>query len=272
MTLALSATLLVACGGDDDVTGTQAPTIEHVHGLGVNPADGALFIATHSGLFRLPPDGPLDRVGESTQDTMGFTVVGPDRFLGSGHPGPGEDGPPNLGLISSEDAGQSWQAASLTGEVDFHLLRYSEGRLYGIDAGTGALMLSADDGQSWRTSAPPSGLIDIAVDPADSERLLASTSTGLQLSEDGGTRWRAFADEVGFLAWPEREALFLVGAGGQVEESRDGGKSWVRLGNLRSQPAAFAASDRDRLYAALVDGTVLQSTDAGQTWDAASGQ
>ena len=34
-----------------------------------------------------------ERVGEGLQDTMGFSVVGPDHFLASGHPAPGEGGP-----------------------------------------------------------------------------------------------------------------------------------------------------------------------------------
>src|SRR5918992_2246739 len=59
----------------------------HVHGLGINPADGSLFIATHTGLFRVGRDSQRAvRVGDRFQDTMGFSVVGADRFLGSGHP------------------------------------------------------------------------------------------------------------------------------------------------------------------------------------------
>lgn len=59
----------------------------HVHGLGVNPADDALFIATHTGLYRVEKGKrKAQRVGNRYQDTMGFTIVGPNRFLGSGHP------------------------------------------------------------------------------------------------------------------------------------------------------------------------------------------
>src|SRR5687768_1013784 len=41
------------------------PGVSHVHGLGVNPADGTLYIATHHGTFRLGPDRAVKRVGES---------------------------------------------------------------------------------------------------------------------------------------------------------------------------------------------------------------
>jgi hypothetical protein len=64
----------------------EGPGVAHVHGLGVNPSDGSLYVATHTGTFRIPEEGQAERIGASYQDTMGFTVAGPDRFLGSGHP------------------------------------------------------------------------------------------------------------------------------------------------------------------------------------------
>jgi hypothetical protein len=39
---------------------------------------------------------------------MGFSVAGPGRFIGSGHPDPSDtSSPPNLGLIESRDGGQT---------------------------------------------------------------------------------------------------------------------------------------------------------------------
>lgn len=80
------------------------PGVVHVHGLGVNPADGALYAATHTGLFRLDDDGRVERIADRHQDTMGFTIAGPDRFLASGHPDMRDENlrvdgkPPLLGL------------------------------------------------------------------------------------------------------------------------------------------------------------------------------
>jgi hypothetical protein len=58
-------------------TATQELGLEHVHGLGVDPADGVLYAATHFGLWRIPEQGQATRVADRYQDTMGFTVVGP---------------------------------------------------------------------------------------------------------------------------------------------------------------------------------------------------
>ena len=116
---------LSGCAGDDEPTAPAPPSdpgLIHVHGLGRNPADGALMVATHTGLFRVAPDSATaQRVADNHQDTMGFSVVGPDHFLGSGHPGSTDD-PPFLGLIESRNGGAQWRPISLRGEVDFHVL------------------------------------------------------------------------------------------------------------------------------------------------------
>lgn len=272
--LAAAGLLLAACGEAETDGGTEAgPPIEHVHGLGVNPADGALFIATHSGLFRLPEGASAaERVGGSTQDTMGFTVVGADRFLGSGHPGAGEAGPSNLGLIASEDGGETWESISLAGEADLHILRYSQGRIYALNGLTGRLLISDDGGNRWVERTPPPGLIDLTIDPDEPTRLLASTETGLLLSDDDGRQWRPVAPEVGLLAWPQEGSLFLIDAAGDALVSADRGESWKRLGGIDAQPSAFIAATPMELYAARTDGTVLTSNNGGATWEVGASQ
>jgi photosystem II stability/assembly factor-like uncharacterized protein len=235
--------------------------------LGVNPSDGALFIATHSGLFRAPPGASEPaRVDDQFQDTMGFSVIGPDSFLGSGHPAPGEGGPPNLGLIESTDAGRSWRSVSLAGEADFHVLRFSQGRVYGYNGLTGKLMVSGDRGESWSERTPPPGVIDLAIDPRDSSRIVAATEQGLAMSEDEGETWQPLAEAIGLLAWPETNRLYLIDAGGRVARSTKPGDEWTVVGRIGGQPVALIATGADRLYAGLPDGTVKQSLDGGASW------
>jgi hypothetical protein len=272
--LALAATAVVAIAvtgdGDGESGGGHSgsgPDLAHVHGLGVNPEDGTLYIATHTGLFRAAPGRrTASRVGDSQQDVMGFSVVGPDRFLGSGHPGPGQDAPPHLGLIRSDDAGRSWQPVSLLGEADFHVLRSQGSMVYGFNGLTGALMVSRDGGRGWQEHDPPGPMLDLAIHPEEPSRVIAATEQGLVSSSDSGRGWRSLANgRVGFLAWPGPERLYMVDGAGRVSISGDGGQSWREMGSIDAQPAAFAAAGSD-LYAALPDGTVKRSSDDGASW------
>ena len=61
----------------------ESNRVVHIHGLAINPENNLLYAATHGGLFAIQSDGTAVRVGSGYQDTMGFTIVGPDQFLAS---------------------------------------------------------------------------------------------------------------------------------------------------------------------------------------------
>lgn len=257
-------------GGGNGVGTLDAGPV-HVHGLGINPADRSLLIATHTGTYRVPPTAKkATRVGDSRQDTMGFSVVGPNYFLGSGHPDMREavekDLPPLLGLIESRDAGKTWRSISLLGEADFHVLRLGDKRVYGYDASNDRLLVSSDAGRTWREVSRPAPLLDLAVDPASARRVIASGEGGLYLSADQGLSWRKVGPQVGLLAWPSADRLYLVEADGAVRRSADEGQHWSRLGNVGGQPAALLAQTESELYVALHNGTIMQSSDGGRSW------
>lgn len=236
----------------------------------MDPADGALFIATHTGLFRVPRgDGEAERVADRHQDTMAFTVVGPGHFLGSGHPDLREDLPPFLGLIESRDAGESWEPVSLLGEADFHLLAAAGRQIYGFGStweGPESVFLSSSDGgRSWVEHPVPDALISMALRPGDAEALVASTGAGLYLSSNGGRSWRPLPGPPGLLTWPQPDEVFLADASGAVKVSADEGRSWQTVGRLPDTPAAFG-SGAGRLLAATHGGTILDSSDDGSTW------
>lgn len=247
----------------------------HVHGLGINPADRALFIATHTGLFRVGEDETKAvRVGDSFQDTMGFSVVDEQRFLGSGHPDLRTDLPPLLGLIESTDEGRTWTPISLLGDADFHVLRSAGERVYGYDASGDRLMASQDAGRNWSEVERPAPLLDLVVDPAADEHLLGAGASdlaqGIYESRDGGETWDRVADPVGYLTWPEQDALYLVDGAGDVFRSADNGRRFERRGSIGGQPAALLGQAADELYVALHDGTIKRSRDGGATWSVRS--
>jgi photosystem II stability/assembly factor-like uncharacterized protein len=272
---------LSGCGGSSEESGevgtftgipSQEPGPVHVHGLGVNPADGALFIATHTGLFRTPAgEAKAQRVGRSYQDTMGFTVAGSDYFLGSGHPDAAalqEGTPPLLGLIESSDGGRTWASVSLLGKADFHVLRFARDRVYGYDASNNRLLVSRDQGETWeKLAVAASPLLDLAANPANPDHLVATGEVGLFTSRDGGRRWGLLSVDAGLLAWPSEETLYIVASDGFVYRSSDGGEGRTPVGNVGGQPAALVAEGDEELYVALHDGTVKVTTDGGETWE-----
>lgn len=262
------ALLSAACGGGSDgVAGGRDADLVHVHGIGVNPADGALYIAAHTGLFRMAEGSDdAERIGDRRQDTMGFTIAGSDRFLGSGHPDLREDHPPLLGLIESRDRGRSWRPVSLEGQADFHALRTTGSLVHGYDASGGRLMISSDGGRTWTERRSPPPLSDFVVDPDDPAHLVASAESGLVASRDEGRTWRPLPEPPGLLAWPRRDALYSVSFDGRVLRSENGGARWTRVGDMEGQPAALTAAGGDRLVVALEHGGLMNSSDGGRTW------
>lgn len=276
--LTLIGLLLVSCDGSEDPGPTNTapgyrvedPGPVHVHGLGVNPADGALFIATHTGLYRSAPgQTEAKRVGDRLQDTMGFTVTGPNRFLGSGHPDARDRLPPFLGLIRSTDAGRSWRPVSLLGKRDFHALEAAGARVYGYGSDfktrRQGLLVSADGGRTWSARRAPEPLLALSAHRARPQRVLAGGARATWRSDDGARTWTRLGGPGGLVALGRNGTAYRVTLDGSVAVSDDAGRRWRPGGHVGGEPAAFELSDGD-LYVALHDGTVKQSTDEGRTW------
>ncbi|MET9429176.1 F510_1955 family glycosylhydrolase [Streptomyces sp. NPDC003036] len=277
--LAATALLLAACGGEgspggdasagpaDDHGAEHAPAVHsHIHGLGIDPADGRLYVATHEGVYTADGSGRPRLVGDSRDDFMGFTVAGDGTFLASGHPAPGSGEPANHGLIRSTDAGKSWTTTSLKGEADFHALDHVKGTVYGYDSTGGILRVSEDGGATWKDRARLQAL-DIAVSPADPDRLVATTTEGVARSTDGGRNFaRGEQPAMEFVSWASPDALYGIDFTGALHLSGDGGTTWKKTATVPGgQPQALTAVSAGHLLAATQDG-VYESKDAGKTF------
>ncbi|MEV0899541.1 F510_1955 family glycosylhydrolase [Actinoplanes sp. NPDC049802] len=235
----------------------------HVHGMAVDDT-GALFVATHVGLYRVQDRNTAVRVSAETPDLMGFTTDGPGRFLASGHPGAHGDGPANLGLIESTDGGVTWRNTSLAGAADFHGLQAAHGAVYGYNSTDGVFMVSTGR-ETWdRRSAGAMGAF--AVSPTDADTVLAVTRAGLQRSTDGGRTWQPVPGGGGFAAMSWTTAgLWGIGPDGAVRQSADGGTTWQQRGTVPGEPHAVTAG-AGALYVAVTGDTIFASRDSGVTW------
>lgn len=240
----------------------------HIHGLGVNPADGALYAGTHYGVYRLAKERDAELVGGVVQDFMGFTVAGPNHFLGSGHPGEtGRDTAPHLGLIESTNGGQSWTAVSMTGKADFHSLEYRHGLVYGLNSRTQTVMVSADK-RTWDQRAMISA-VDIAVSPQNANEILATTTAGLARSLDQAKTFTPVGaqPQLVLLSWPDDGPLIGIDPIGTVYASEDSGTTWQARRALGEQTQALLAAGRGVVFVATEKG-IHRSTDNGTTFEA----
>lgn len=265
LAVSLTAAVAAACSSNTvDSTPAIVPGMVHIHGLGINPADDQLYVATHYGLFRAGEDQAPQRVGDLAQDFMGFTVTGGDEFLASGHPDPADRSqPPHLGLIKSDDAGRSWESLSLNGSADFHALEYRHNRIYGHDSQSGRVMMSTDE-KSWQQRAEIAAH-DLAVSPADANDILATTQQGLFRSADGAMTFGAVAGAPAlvFVSWPDSGPLIGADAQGTLYTSIDG-QTWQPQHRLNATPQALLAAGDRQVYVAT-DTAIYQSGDDGAT-------
>lgn len=255
---------------DRHPSGALDTTVAHIHALGVNPADDSLFAATHSGLFRFDDQGVATRVSDNHQDMMGFTVVGPDHFLASGHPdmaGPLAGQPALLGLVESTDAGQSWANVSLSGEADFHGLSVVNGTVHGWDSTSRAFMVSADQ-LSWERRSTID-LFDFVVDRADESRVVGAAPQGVVQSTDGGRTWSPpTGPQLVGVTSASDGSLRGVDARGSIWSSEDGW-AWTEVGRIDGEPNAVLASGDWLWIATQIDDlttTIQRSDDDGDSW------
>ena len=206
-----------------------------LHSLVVNPADPArLFVGGHAAVATSSSTGRSWRPVRSlaNADAMGWGFVG-DTIWVSGHPG----------LNRSDDGGRTFQR---------------------VNAG-----LPNTDVHAFGAPILPS-----SASPATRPFVLygASPAVGVFASTDGGESWEVRTDQVGFSFFGRivvdpadfAHVLAADAANGPVE-SRDGGRTWRRLGGLRSAVWISASTDVSRLIASGPAGTV-QSADGGATW------
>lgn len=266
LALITAALSLSGCSAGTTPNDSPDPTssaMGHIHGIGVDPADGALYAAAHFGLFRVE-DGNVTRVADRWQDTMAFTIVGDRHFLGSGHPDLREDLPVHLGLIESTDAGETWEPLALEGEADFHALEPAGDVLYGVDALTESLMVTRDRRTFQRVTRLDA--VDLAADPASPNRVLATSPGGRVISVDPttGRKLPVAAPPMIFLDWPRPDLLVGLGPTGEVHVSTDGADTWTAATNVPGDAAALEITPA-MWYVATTEG-LFGSDDAGSRW------
>ncbi|MDQ0352278.1 photosystem II stability/assembly factor-like uncharacterized protein [Alkalibacillus filiformis] len=191
-------------------------SFKHIHGLGFSE-NGELLVAAHDGLNIKDSDW-YEADDRPLHDYMGFSVYD-SGFYSSGHPEPGSDLENPLGLVHSDDQGQTLDVLGFHGEIDFHRLTvgyYTEDILLfnpenHPNLGEVGFYYSTDQGKSW-DEVEANGLesvqitnvhnpeVDIAVHPEEEGVFAVSSLDGVYISDDYGQTFEQISDIPGGVA------------------------------------------------------------------------
>lgn len=267
---------LTGCAAGAVTGSSDAPPVTHVHAVDVDDDRQRLTIATHDGLVTvdLSSQAPVTDVpmllGDLRADVMGFVRVD-DGFLISGHPVPGSTEPANLGVVWTDPDGLGWQPRALSGSADFHAMaRAAVGDarvIVGLDSVSGTVMVSRDDGLTWRAGA---GLParDLAVEPGTG-RILATTEAGLLASSDDAATWQP-VDGAPRLVLVEAAAVaggvVVVGVDTDLNLwTTDSAGTWQRVGPVPFAPEGLGIGAEGTIAIASTAGAAVSSND-GASW------
>ena len=123
----------------------------------------------------------------------------------------------SIGLLTSEDNGQSWALVGVERSGDWRYIASAKDEV--ISASLHSVALSADAGKTWAPMVLPEGLTQVgavAVEP--SGRLWIGGREGVYLSSDAGRTWTTpknlFVTSVNSLYYDEATSRMLVTTGG----------------------------------------------------------
>ncbi|MBI4785936.1 MAG: hypothetical protein HY782_02685 [Chloroflexi bacterium] len=158
----------------------------------------------------------------------------------------------------------------------------------------GGVLRSDNSGETWKLAegsdgdpnldGPPEPLVypdvhSIAVHPSSRDLVYAPTGGGFYRSMDGGKTWKMFYDCYVRAVWVDaaKPDHMIIGPAdgvsenGRIEESRDGGKTWLLASSGLQVPWAeymverFTQTD-DELLAVLSNGQLLSAPLANFRW------
>ena len=273
---AVSAVILATACGERGVAQSGASTVDedpgviHIHELAAEPDSGVVYAATHTGLFRIGK-ASAERVGQHFHDLMGFTVTSDGDFLASGHPDLRTselqaEGKPPLLGLAESPD----NGASWT---PISLL--GEVDFHALDVrgdtvygadSTSGRFMVSDDRGRTWTTRSEPALTDFAVSPDDADLIIATGGSGPLRSRDGGRSWKPLTTSPLALVAWEGEVLSGAWPDGTVVVSSDQGDTWQRRGALPGTPEALLVTGEEILASASGTG-IVRSTDGGRTWD-----
>lgn len=218
----------VSVSEDGGATWQQVPSLENKDAMGWAFTDDAVYVSGHPGLNRSTDGGrTFTTVNDALPDTDLHAFGAGDGVLYAASPA--------VGVITSEDAGDSWEVAT------------------------------ADAGRAFFGR--------IVVDPNDGDHLLAAdVQSGVMESHDGGRTWQQLGPLPAATWISATSGLDVIVSSGPAGAARsdDGGRTWEPLALPDGSLLVEVGNDPATLYAAGLEGTtahVWVSRDGGDSWN-----
>ncbi|GKU80546.1 F510_1955 family glycosylhydrolase [Paenibacillus sp. L3-i20] len=255
-------------------------TLTHVHGLGFTNDGSQLLIPAHEGLVSYS-EGRWKTLSGKKHDYMGFNMTD-NGFYSSGHPEFGSKLRNPLGIVKSNDYGETLEMLDLYGVEDFHgmAVGYYSHAIYVINnrpnerMKESGLYVTEDETKSWRKSninGVGSAVSSISAHPTNAGTVAVGTNDGVYLSNDYGDQFQKLDLnlEVTAIAFGKEGDLFIGGSGTlhhqkgdsliKVSIPSDDSDSvivYIAQNPIQSNEIAYATSNKD----------VFISNDSGLNW------
>ncbi|HEY5685284.1 MAG TPA: hypothetical protein VIY70_07930 [Acidimicrobiia bacterium] len=270
------AILASGCGSGDASTVARAGDLGHIHDL-VLEADGDLLVASHTGLYRIERTDHAVLVGDEQHDLMAMAAQA-DALIASGHPNllmeryQVEGRPPFLGLVRSNDSGESWEIVDLLGDADFHALAPTPTGLFAAET-TGRIWFLDETSGQWSQLGEVEAR-DLAVNPADpTQQLAPDYDAGVWASNDGAVTWTRLdtAPPLIEIEWESAQGIVGITVDGGVWVSDELEDAWTETAAFDSadEVETFYIDPNGNWWVTVHGGAIFHSTDAGATWDEA---
>jgi photosystem II stability/assembly factor-like uncharacterized protein len=191
----------------------------------------------------------------------------------------------NRAIKKSTDGGRTWTEILRPETAFFRCFALDPNHpdtLFTVNTLTATMYKSLDGGRTWsiKSSYAPRLAVaeSIVVDPADSNRVYASSYDFFWKSTDGGETWRKVRTGLEATAsanWIDAitidpvmpNVLYIATRADRIFKSVDFGETWTDTGVVGPFPGKIIidARDHNTLYVATLD-SWFQSADGGQTW------
>ena len=269
-----AAILASGCGSSDTPTVASAGDLGHIHDLVLEP-NGNLLVASHTGLYRIEAIDRAVLVGDEQHDLMAMAAQA-DTLIASGHPSLSleryqvEGRPPFLGLVRSNDSGQSWQIVDLLGDADFHALIPTDAGLFAAET-TGRIWFLDETNGQWSQLGEMEAR-DLAVNPADPTQQLATDyDEDVWASTDGAVTWDLLetAPALTEIEWVSPGRIVGITEDGTVWATDQVDGRWIQTASLDAgdEVETFYIDPNGSWWVTVHGGAIFHSTDAGATWD-----